>query len=74
MTKKSKINDLNILEELLKDNVLALALLDKVKFMEKTLADLQVEITAKGVVTEMSQGSYTIERANPRIAGIQCDN
>ena len=71
MAKKSKINDLNILEDLLKDNVLALALLDKVKFMEKTLMQLQEEITEKGVVTEMSQGSYTIERANPRFTSIQ---
>ena len=32
---------------------------------------LQEEITEKGVVTEMSQGSYTIERANPRFTSIQ---
>ena len=70
MAKKSKIDDLSILEELLKDNVLALKLLDKVKFMEKTLLELQDEITKGGVITEMCQGSYNIERANPRTTSI----
>lgn len=64
---KAKVNDLNILREQLKDNALGIALLDKAVFMEKTLADLQQEITSGGVVTKMCQGSYDIDRANPAL-------
>lgn len=64
---KTKVNDLSILEEYLKDNVLGLALIDKAKFMEKTLQDLQNKITKGGVITEMCQGAYNIERANPAL-------
>lgn len=64
---KTKLQDLSILEKLLKDNVLALALIDKAKFMEETLQDLQKEINDNGVITEMCQGAYNINRANPAL-------
>ncbi len=64
---KAKVNDLNILREQLKDNALGIALLDKAVFMENTLADLQKEIIAGGVVTKMCQGNYDIDRANPAL-------
>lgn len=65
--KKVKVLDLSILEKLLKDNVLALVLIDKAKFMEKTLQELQTQINANGVITEMCQGNYNIDRANPAL-------
>jgi hypothetical protein len=64
---KSKVQDLSVLETMLKDNVLALGLIDKAKFMEKTLQELQTKITENGVITEMCQGSYNIDRANPAL-------
>lgn len=48
-------------------NKLGLSLVDKAIFMEKTLGELQVKIEQNGVVTEMCQGSYTIERENPAL-------
>lgn len=64
---KSKIQDLSVLKDLLKDNALGLSLIDKAIFMEKTLQDLQKEIDKNGVLTEMCQGAYNIERANPAL-------
>lgn len=64
---KAKVQDLSILETMLKDNVLALALIDKAKFMEKTLQELQNKINSGGVITEMCQGAYNIDRANPAL-------
>ena len=64
---KSKVQDLSILEEYLEGNVLGLALIDKAKFMEKTLHELQEKITKGGVITEMCQGAYNIDRANPAL-------
>lgn len=46
---------------------LALSLLDKVTFMEETLQKLQERIKEQGVVTEMCQGKYNIDRANPAL-------
>lgn len=54
---KSKVQDLSTLETLLKDNVLAVGLIDKAKFLEKTLQELQQKITENGVITEMCQRS-----------------
>lgn len=65
--KKNIVNDLSVLEEQLENNVLGLALIDKAKFMEKTLQELQTVIDATGVITEMCQGSYNIDRANPAL-------
>ena len=67
MMSKSKVQDLSILEDLLKDNVLGLALIDKAKFLEKTLIDLQDKTTKNGVITEMCQGAYNIDRINPSL-------
>ena len=66
---KVKVQDLSILKEQLKDNVLGLALIDKAEFMEKTLKELQAKIDSGGVITEMCQGSYNIERTNPALQG-----
>lgn len=46
---------------------LGLSLLDKIEFMEKTLQDLQDKIKKDGVITEMCQGKYNIDRANPAL-------
>lgn len=47
--------------------MLGLALIKELEFMKRTLNKLKKELTAKGVVTEMSQGKYSIERANPAL-------
>lgn len=64
---KTKVNDLSVLRTMLKDNVLGLALIDKAEFMEQTLQELQDKVKAEGVVTEMCQGNYNIDRANPAL-------
>ena len=64
---KSKIQDLTILKTLLADNVVALALIDKALFLEETLNKLQKQIEEAGTITEMCQGSYNIQRANPAL-------
>ena len=48
-------------------NKLGLSLIDKAMFMEQTLNKLQEKIEKDGVVTEMCQGTYTIERENPAL-------
>ncbi len=47
--------------------MLGLALIKELEFMKKTLNKLKKELTDKGVITEMSQGKYSIERANPAL-------
>ena len=47
--------------------MLGLALIEELEFMYKTLKELKKELDEKGVVTEMSQGAYSIERANPAL-------
>lgn len=46
---------------------LALPLLEKAEFLEETLNELKLKIQSDGVVTEMCQGSYVIERENPAL-------
>lgn len=46
--------------------MVGLALIKELEFMKKTLNKLKKELT-KGVVTEMPQGKYSIERANPAL-------
>lgn len=46
---------------------LALSLLDKLTFMEDALQNLQDKVKKEGVVTEMCQGRYNIDRANPAL-------
>lgn len=59
--------DLSILKTLLSDNTIGLALIDKAEFMERTLQELQKKIDENGTITEMCQGAYNIERANPAL-------
>lgn len=47
--------------------MLGLSLVKELEFMKKTLNKLTKEINTKGVVTEMSQGNYSIDRANPAL-------
>ena len=47
--------------------MLGLALIKELEFMKKTLNKLKKELVEKGVVTEMSQGKYSIDRANPAL-------
>ena len=71
MAKKAQtnINDLRAVFENINDNKskLALSLLDKADFMNKTLLDLEKKVKEDGVVTLMPQGSYAIERENPAL-------
>lgn len=46
---------------------LGLTLLNEIVFMKDTLDKLKGEIITNGVVTEMCQGKYSIERANPAL-------
>lgn len=48
--------------------VLGLTLIKEAEYMKKTLVKLKKEIDGKGLVVEMDQGKYTIERANPALS------
>lgn len=67
--KVQDIKDLRSVFEKLDNNrsKLALSLLDKAEFMEDTLKKLQAKVKLDGVVTEMCQGNYNIERENPAL-------
>ena len=67
--KFADIKDLKQIFEKLNTNKskLALSLLDKAEFLEETLKELQIKVKTDGVVTEMCQGDYTIERENPAL-------
>ena len=71
MAKKkiSNIKELkNTFEQLDDDKSrLALSLLDKAEFLEDTLQELKIKVKLNGVVTEMCQGDYSIERENPAL-------
>lgn len=71
MAKKKLINisELRQAFEDINDNKskLALSLLDKAEFMNKTLLELEQKVIEDGVVTIMPQGSYVIERENPAL-------
>lgn len=47
---------------------LGLSLLEEAEFMKGTLKELKKNVEDKGVVTEMCQGDYSIERANPALS------
>ncbi len=47
--------------------VLCSSLLNELIFMQKALTDLKKEVEDNGVVVEMCQGKYNIERANPAL-------
>lgn len=67
--KTADIKDLRKVFEAINDekSKLALSLLDKAEFLEETLQELKVRVKLDGVVTEMCQGDYTIERENPAL-------
>lgn len=46
---------------------LATSLISKAEFMEETLIELQEKVKKDGAVTEMCQGSYSIERESPAL-------
>ena len=47
--------------------MLGLSLIKELEFMKTTMNKLKKELRDKGVVTEMDQGKYTIDRANPAL-------
>lgn len=47
--------------------MLGLSLVAELEFMKDTLKKLKSEITEGGVVTNMPQGNYSIDRANPAL-------
>ncbi len=62
------------LEKILKDVprqqiALCRRLIERAAFMLVTLLDYEREITDNGVITEMPQGEYTIQRENPAAKG-----
>lgn len=63
------IKSLRTVFENINDNKskLALSLLDKAEFMNSTLVKLEDKVKEDGVVTDMIQGSYVIERENPAL-------
>lgn len=71
MAKKTTVNikSLRTVFENINDNKskLALSLLDKADFMNTTLLELEKKVKDDGVITEMAQGSYVIERENPAL-------
>lgn len=48
-------------------NKLALSLIDEAFFCGKTLEKLKEKVDEYGVITEMSQGEYKIDRENPAL-------
>lgn len=70
-SKSNLIKNLSELKQIFSNNdkksILALSLLDKAEFMEDTLQKLQQKVKDNGVVTEMCQGKYNIDRANPAL-------
>lgn len=46
---------------------IALGLLKELNYMNDTLEKLKEKIDEKGVVTEMCQGNYSIDRTNPAL-------
>lgn len=69
---KKKISNIKELKDSFKqldDNKskLALSLLDKAEFLEETLQELKIKVKLQGVITEMCQGDYSIERENPAL-------
>lgn len=46
---------------------LGISLIDEAMFCGDTLTKLKEQVRAEGVVTEMCQGKYSIQRANPAL-------
>ncbi len=71
-TKKAEEIDLDSLRKTFEARTddkskLALDLLKRAEFMRTTLVALENKVKEDGVVTEMSQGSYSIDRENPAL-------
>lgn len=69
---KDKIASLEELKEvfsqdLTSKNRLGLSLVNEAIFMQQTLRELKEKVRENGVVTEMCQGNYYIERENPAL-------
>lgn len=72
--KKEIISDIGLknieqsIENLDKNNQdIAKKIIDEIKFCSNTLEELKQEVRDKGAITEMEQGSYSIERENPAL-------
>lgn len=70
----AKVNEINLsslkktLNEMDSDKAkLGLSLLSEIEFMSNTLSALKKDVNDNGVVTEMCQGAYNIQRANPSL-------
>ena len=48
--------------------ILGLTLIKEAEYMKKTLTKLKKEIDAEGIVVQMDQGKYIIDRANPALS------
>ena len=71
--RKIKGIDINSIKDTFQDmgtdkSKLGLALIEEAKFMKTTLTKLKKKIKNDGVVTNMCQGKYDIERANPALS------
>ena len=71
MAKGKEINIKELEKEICKidgnKQKLALSLLDKAEFLEEVLQKLKIKVQIDGVVTEMCQGEYSIDRENPAL-------
>ncbi len=72
MAKKIAYKDLKLIEKTFKEkdcdkSRLALSLIDEAYFLGETLKKLKEKILKDGVVTEMCQGNYSIDRENPAL-------
>lgn len=69
VNKKYDVKTLKTLFDGLSDSKSKLAqnLLNKAEFLEKTLDKLKQKVEADGVIVEMCQGTYSIEREHPAL-------
>ena len=70
VSKKSKYKDLKTIEKTFLDmdndkGKLGLSLVEEANFLGETLELLKEKIKEEGVVTEMCQGNYSIDRESP---------
>lgn len=69
---KKDLQNLNVLESTFvsmnnEAGRLGMNLLKEAKFLKTTLTKLKAEVKKTGVVTDMCQGSYSIQRENPAL-------
>jgi hypothetical protein len=59
-----------ILKDVPKEQIqLTERLIERAAFMLVTLTDYEAQINSSGIITKMSQGSYSIDRENPALKG-----